>query len=1115
MHLTELQKPINIKTINQDVKITHKAVIPLFKELGDSTKKVEMYVFPFHENYDGLIGNNILMPLKTKIDLGQQILTTIYNEIQIHFENKNKETKYNITQKGEYELTVPVLQKDGLAYLQERKSSDGEITIQEGIYEVQNYTATVKLNIQSDTNKFIAISPLQTEIVNHHNFNIISETNNNYNVLNEIRNEHLSNFEKMHLSKIIKQYSHLFYNENLNLSFTNAIKHRIRTINDVPIFTKSYRYPQIHKEEVQKQIDEMLDKGIIRPSSSPYSAPVWIVPKKEDASGTQKWRLVIDYRKLNEITLDDRHPIPNIDDILSKLGRCQYFTTLDLAKGFHQIEIDERDIHKTAFTVENGHYEFIRMPFGLKTAPATFQRLMNYVLKEYINKICLVYLDDIIIFSASIEEHIDSLNKIFKRLEEAKLMIQLDKSEFMKKETEFLGHIVTLDGIRPNPKKIECVKNFPIPKTPRQIKQFLGLSGYYRKFIKDYSKVAKPMTKYLKKNVKLKIDNPEYVQSFETLKRLLINEPILIYPEFNKTFTLTTDASQFALGAVLSQDGRPVCYASRTLNEHEIHYSTIEKELLAIVWATKYFRPYIFGRKFIIETDHKPLQWLFSIKEPNSKLVRWRLKLSEFDYEIKYKKGVQNGNADALSRIEINHNEQQISENNETNELIENNNIPISKSPLNIFKNQISIHKTNSGSLRIRNLKIFNKCRKVIHTKNFDEQTAITILKNHFNPKTINAIYTEDSDIFETLEKVFFEHFSSSGQLKLIKCNKLLEDITDEEQLAETIEREHLKNNHRGISEVCNELKLLYYHPKLCDRVAQFINNCEICNLEKYDRNPIKTKFKITETPLGPNQIVHIDVFYSLDQTLFLTFIDKFTKFAQAIKINSRTWTEFKRAVLQYLSIVGILRKIVVDNELGFKALPLREFLQNQYIEIHYTSNNNHTSNADVERLHNTINEHIRLLKHDERVNLDTVEEKILKIIAMYNNTIHSTTNHKPIDFINGKVKDTDYENIRNKILKIKEKTINTLNKNRTDIEISPGLNFVKDPRGGKNHSKFRKMEIEILDEDHITNKDTGLKYYNSHVKPKKKFQNNNNPTIKAKTIKIKKKKRNQNQTIN
>ncbi|GBP15563.1 Retrovirus-related Pol polyprotein from transposon 17.6 [Eumeta japonica] len=316
--------------------------------------------------------------------------------------------------------------------------------------------------------------------------------------------------------------------------------------------------------------------------------------------------------------------------------------------------MEPKDIPKTAFSVEGGHYEFIRMPFGLKNAPSTFQRVMDNVLRELVGRICLVYLDDIIIFATSLQEHINNLELVFERLRNSNFKIQLDKSEFLRKEIEFLGHIVSTEGIKPNPEKISAVKEFPIPRTPKQLKSFLGLLGYYRKFIPNFAKITKPLTACLKKGNEIKLTE-DYRKTFEMCKNLLCNDPLLQYPDFSKDFILTTDASNYALGAILSQgqigSDKPICYASRTLSSTETNYSTIEKELLAIVWATKYFRPYLFGHKFKIVTDHRPLTWIMGLKEPNSKLVRWRLRLEEFDYEIVYKKGVQNSNADALSRI--------------------------------------------------------------------------------------------------------------------------------------------------------------------------------------------------------------------------------------------------------------------------------------------------------------------------------------------------------------------------------------------------------------------------------------------------------------------------------
>lgn len=528
--------------------------------------------------------------------------------------------------------------------------------------------------------------------------------------------------EKRSIIKLCRRFDDIFLKEGQNLSFTNQIKHPIKTRDDIPIYTKSYRYPEVHKQEVQMQISKMINDEIIRPSFSPWSSPISIVPKKLDSSGKQKWRLVVDYRKLNQKTIDDRYPLPNITDILDKLGKSLYFSILDLASGFHQIEVKPEDIPKTAFTVENGHYEFVRMPFGLKNAPSTFQRVMDNVLRELIGKVCLVFMDDIIIFSTSLQEHTENLAAVFQKLRDANLKIQLDKSEFLRKEIAFLGHIVTPQGVKPNPDMIAAIKNFPIPKTQKQIKSFLELLGYYRKFIKDFAKLTKPFTECLRKDNKIRFDS-RYIDCFEKCKNILCNEPILQYPDFSKEFVLTTDASNVAIGAILSQGSigsdRPICYASRTLNKSEQNYSTIEKELLAIVWATKYFRPYLFGRKFKIITDHKPLTWLFSLKEPNSKLIRWRLNLEEFDYTIIYKKGKENANADALSRVEIN-----ISESLQNNvddietitahsaeENLEDG-IPISERPINEFSHQLIIKKSEFSSRPQKFLKIIFKTKR-------------------------------------------------------------------------------------------------------------------------------------------------------------------------------------------------------------------------------------------------------------------------------------------------------------------------------------------------------------------------------------------------------------------
>lgn len=808
--------------------------MPIFKEFKEPNNiQIQFLEFPFNSFFCGIIGSDILDPLETKIDYKNRILQTRNAKIKF-FLNESEEENYD-----------------------------------------EEYYAKSLFHI----NDPCIILPSTTSLFNFP--------------------EYLNNKDVCKLKHVISSFKDLFFKEGDNLTFTSEVKHRISTKDTCPIYTKTYRYPEVHREEVDHQIREMLNQGIISPSISPYNAPLWVVPKKLDNSQQQKWRLVIDYRKLNDQTVDDKFPIPNIEEIFDKLGKCQYFTTLDLAKGFYQIEVHEEDKWKTAFSTADGHYEFNRMPFGLKNAPSTFQRLMNNTLKEYINKICVVYMDDILIFSTSFDEHINSINKIFKTLRKANLKVQIDKCDFAKNSTKFLGHIIEEGKIKPDPIKIEAIRKWPLTRNRKEIKSFLGITGYYRKFIKDYAKVASPMIHFLKKNIKINRRDKLYRKSFEDLKLLITSDPVLRNPDFSE-FTLTTDASQNAIGAVLSQSNHPIWFASRTLNNHEKRYSTIEKELLAIVWSTKYFRVYLYFRRFSIQTDHKPLAWLNNLKEPNMKLQRWKIQLNEYNFDITYVKGKDNVVADGLSRPPeifssiLTHNITSRDDNISVSSAATCHSspeddilyIPITEKPINLYKNQYFIQ--YGKKTRIIRKKIFkNNITQIYIAKN---SKLVPLMKRFILDKGTMCIFCGNTNLFVKIQDCFVQNFAHNRKLKMVQSTINLKNITDENEILNLIQEEHLRNNHRGSNEVFNELKTKIYSPNLNVLIQKFINNCDVCSLAKHDRNPIKTPYKISKIPKHFNDIVHIDIWFPIRNVMYLTMIDKFSKYATLYKLENRTW---------------------------------------------------------------------------------------------------------------------------------------------------------------------------------------------------------------------------------
>lgn len=455
------------------------------------------------------------------------------------------------------------------------------------------------------------------------------------------------------LDALLEEYKDVFAELPEELPPERKIAHVIPLQpNAQPVYRSAYRLTLREREECQRQIEMLLRKGFIEPSSSPWGAPVLFVPKPDGSL-----RMCIDYRALNKLTVKNRYPLPRIDDLMDRLQGAKALSGLDLTSGYWQIKIDDKDVPLTGFTVPGGHYQWRVLSFGLTNCPATFQQCMNEVFKDYLNKFVLVYLDDILVYSKSAEEHEEHLRLVLQRLREHKFYANIRKCKFNQHEVEFLGHIVGANGVKVDPRKVKTVQEWPVPQDVHQLRSFLGLSNYFRKFIQGYSSLVRPLTDMLRKGGNVSRDwTAEAQQAFEGVKYSLTNAPVLTIPDLQAAqdgtpFEVVTDASKYGVGGVLLQGGKPVAFESKKFLPAEMNYSTSEKELLGVIHALKTWRCYLAGVPFVLVTDHNPNVFFETQTTLSARQARWYEFLTEFTHmKWEYRPGRTNV-ADPLSRL--------------------------------------------------------------------------------------------------------------------------------------------------------------------------------------------------------------------------------------------------------------------------------------------------------------------------------------------------------------------------------------------------------------------------------------------------------------------------------
>jgi transposase InsO family protein len=807
-----------------------------------------------------------------------------------------------------------------------------------------------------------------------------------------IEREDLSKGAVDGLRALLIRHANLFARDDKDLGRTDLVEHDIDTGDATPIHQPPRRVPEALKNQVEMEIQSMLEKGVIERGQSPWSSPVVLVRKKDGSL-----RFCVDYRRLNAVTKFDAYPLPRIDETLEALSGARYFTTLDLISGYWQVGLSESAKLKSAFVVRSGLYLFKVMPFGLSGAPATFERLMETVLRGLQWESCLVYLDDVVIFGRTETELLSRMDEVFARLGNANLKLKPKKCKLFARETDYLGHVISGDGIAVSPDKIAAIREWPVPKNVTDVRSFLGTASYYRRFVPNFSTVASPLSKLTAKGVAFDW-TPACQASFEQLKGCLSTTPVLGFPVPGAPYILDTDASLTGIGAVLSQvvDGeeRVLGYASRTLSKCEQNYCVTRRELLAVVKFVQHFRPYLYGREFTVRTDHASLQWLVNFKEPEGQIARWLQSLSEYQYKMVHRPGKQHGNADGLSRQQCRQCRRTECEGS-SNTAEENLGVGLLGLQPEWTNQKLSEAQQADPDI--------GPVYRAFQAGKRPESNAVTTWTRAAKRYLAewDSLRMEVDD--QILRRAWFDNLGNESKQLLIVprtlVGRILEYAHDNPMAGHFSERRTLAR-----------VKEHYFWSGLTDDVKRWYRGCEVCGARKPkpSRPHHAMQAQVVSEPL---ERVAVDILGPLDpptprgNRYVLVVVDYLTKWAEAYAMKTQTAEECaNHFVREFVCRFGMPRQLHSDQGRQFESDLWQQMCAMLNIHKTRTTPGHPQSDGQTERMNRTLLDVLAKLTRDKQTDWDLHLDMAM---AAYRGSVHKTTEFTPARLMLGREMNT------------------------------------------------------------------------------------------------------------